>query len=47
MVIKVRPGWELMYELMDSNNKAKFVAYVCTAAEREYAQEAWRAVDQH
>ncbi|KAK9788147.1 hypothetical protein WJX73_003558 [Symbiochloris irregularis] len=53
MIFHIRPGWwKLLWALEDSNQghlkanaRQKFKVYVCTAAQRDYALEAWRILD--
>lgn len=55
LIMHVRPGWEALFQALcpeSSPNvpgqysaKQRFEVYVCTAAERGYALEAWRILD--
>ncbi|CAD7703580.1 unnamed protein product [Ostreobium quekettii] len=48
MVIRIRPGWENLRAYLSGqmeNKRQKWKVFVCTAAEREYAHEAWRLLD--
>ncbi|KAK9817895.1 hypothetical protein WJX72_003895 [[Myrmecia] bisecta] len=50
MIMRTRPGWEALRAYLTgamdrAPAKQRFELYVCTAAEREYALEAWRILD--
>ncbi|KAL0023988.1 hypothetical protein WJX77_006444 [Trebouxia sp. C0004] len=47
MIMRIRPGWDALRAFLapDSKGKRRFDVYVCTAAERGYALEAWRLLD--
>ncbi|KAL0054332.1 hypothetical protein WJX82_007216 [Trebouxia sp. C0006] len=47
MIMRIRPGWDALRAFLapDPKGKRRFDVYVCTAAERGYALEAWRLLD--
>ncbi|KAK9842441.1 hypothetical protein WJX81_000354 [Elliptochloris bilobata] len=55
MLLRTRPGWAALRTYLEGLDdqqrpvaaRRRFDIYVCTAAEREYALEAWRILDPH
>eukprot|EP00210_Caulerpa_lentillifera_P007533 g7196.t1 len=49
MLIRIRDGWEALSKYLRSegtnDKRQRFKIWVCTAAERDYALEAWRLLD--
>jgi RNA polymerase II C-terminal domain phosphatase-like 1/2 len=49
MLVRFRPGWQDLRKALageTADGKQRFDVYVCTAAERGYALEVWRLLDE-